>query len=218
MRCSLIRPGGSRRPPRIWSSIFNRRRCGEFLDKRLGDKPSLVKHLATILTLPTAQVGGPAAWLKVAPSPWSLGLAAATLTYTYSRGTHRRRHKAIAGLISSFAVGARRHLVGREGEGAHTCHGGAVCRWPHLQRRLGALCRADDVGRRQMLANPGAGPCRSQTSAGSPAGARRPVEGRYRQSCRVSGDQPPHEWRHSAERRTGWGESSARCSRRARVG
>ncbi len=85
-------------------ALLEPRQVTEFLERRLGERPSLVKHLGTILTLPTAAAGGPAAWLKVMPSPWTAGLAAATLTYTYSRSTYRRRHKAVAGLINSFTV------------------------------------------------------------------------------------------------------------------
>lgn len=74
------------------------------LEKRLGEAPSLVKHAAAIMTLPTATAGGAAAWLKILPSPWTAGLAAATLTHVHAKAKHRRRHNGVIDVIGQLRL------------------------------------------------------------------------------------------------------------------
>lgn len=71
------------------------------LDRRLGEAPSLVKHAATLMTLPA---GGAVVGLRILPSAWTAGLAAATLTHAHARTKHARRQRDVFGLLSGLRL------------------------------------------------------------------------------------------------------------------
>ena len=74
-----------------------------FIDKRLGDKPSVMKHLATLIAIPMGgPASGPAAWLNILPSARTSALLAATITHVQANTTYRRRQGALQGLIHAF--------------------------------------------------------------------------------------------------------------------
>lgn len=72
--------------------------------KRIGEAPSVVKHAAALMTLPSAAPAGAAAWLKLGPSAWTAGLLAATLTHGHARHVHRRRHAGVGTLLAGFTL------------------------------------------------------------------------------------------------------------------
>ncbi len=62
-------------------------------------------------TLPTAAAAaGPAAWLTILPSAWTMGLIGATVTHQHAKFTFERRRQALIGLIGSFTL--RRASIG----------------------------------------------------------------------------------------------------------
>ena len=74
------------------------------IEKRLGEAPSLAKHVASVLTLPSAASAGPAAWLKIGPSAWTAGFIGATLTHAHATGKHRRRRNAIIAILGGLEL------------------------------------------------------------------------------------------------------------------
>ncbi|MEZ5776638.1 MAG: type IV secretory system conjugative DNA transfer family protein [Hyphomicrobiaceae bacterium] len=101
----MIRRAGSVAPVAHLIAALEPRQVDEFIVRRLGDRPSLVKHMATVAALPMGgRETGPGAWFTVLPSNWTLGLIGATLTHGANRYGFEKRRRALTGLLGSFRL------------------------------------------------------------------------------------------------------------------
>lgn len=81
------------------------RQVDEFVVRRLGDRPTMVKHLATIAAIPMGgRDTGPAAWLTILPSSWTLAMVGAAVTHGVNRRSFEKRRRALIGLLGAFQL------------------------------------------------------------------------------------------------------------------